>query len=195
MSLSLLWTIFFYGWFASEIYIAVTTRTLRRDGKVNDRGTMLLLWLVISGSITVGTWMRESSGPNVPFGLGSEQMLYWLKLASVVVLIAALVLRWTAVIMLGKAFSANVAIRSSQRVRTTGLYRWMRHPSYTGLLFCFVAVGLHTRNWIAFFIVVVPTTAALLYRIHVEEIALREHFGQEYTEYSKRTRRLIPGIY
>ncbi len=31
----------------------------------------------------------------------------------------------------------------------------------------------------------VPTTAALLYRIHVEEIALRDAFGAEYADYSK----------
>ncbi len=88
-----------------------------------------------------------------------------------------------------------MAIHATQRVLKTGLYRWMRHPSYTGLLLCIFAVGLHTRNWISFLIVVVPCTAALLYRIHVEEIALREHFGQEYIEYSEVTRRLIPGVY
>jgi protein-S-isoprenylcysteine O-methyltransferase Ste14 len=77
----------------------------------------------------------------------------------------------------------------------TGLYRWMRHPSYTGLILIFLAAGLHTHNWISFLIITIPTTAALLYRIHVEEIALREHFGEEYIAYSRETRRLIPGIY
>jgi protein-S-isoprenylcysteine O-methyltransferase Ste14 len=121
--------------------------------------------------------------------------LHGLRVTAVVVLIAALVLRWVAVLSLGKAFSANVAIRETQRVRTVGLYRWMRHPSYTGLMLCFVAVGLHTRNWVAFLIVTALPAGALLYRIHVEEIALREHFGQEYIDYSVRTKRLIPGIY
>ena len=77
----------------------------------------------------------------------------------------------------------------------TGLYRWMRHPSYTGLLLCMLAVGLHTRNWISLLVIVSPTTAALLYRIHVEEIALRDHFGQEYLDYSRETKRLVPGVY
>jgi protein-S-isoprenylcysteine O-methyltransferase Ste14 len=40
-----------------------------------------------------------------------------------------------------------------------------------------------------------PTTAALLYRIHVEEIALNDAFGAEYAAYSQQTKRLIPGIY
>jgi protein-S-isoprenylcysteine O-methyltransferase Ste14 len=38
-------------------------------------------------------------------------------------------------------------------------------------------------------------TAALLYRIHVEEIALTGAFGEDYVEYSRVTKRLIPGIY
>jgi protein-S-isoprenylcysteine O-methyltransferase len=88
-----------------------------------------------------------------------------------------------------------VAIREAQRVRTTGLYRWMRHPSYSGLIITFIAVGLHTRNWIAFLIITVPTTAMLLYRIHIEELALRQHFGREYMDYSEKTSRLIPGVY
>jgi protein-S-isoprenylcysteine O-methyltransferase Ste14 len=44
-------------------------------------------------------------------------------------------------------------------------------------------------------IIVLLPMAALLYRIHVEEAALTGAFGAEYMEYSRRTKRLIPGIY
>jgi protein-S-isoprenylcysteine O-methyltransferase Ste14 len=194
MYLSTLWQVFYYSWLASEIYIAIATRTRSGSGRVRDRGTMLLLWVVIIGAISLGTWIGEAQGPNLPAGavvFGAP----WMKLASLLALVCGLALRWTAVLSLGKSFSANVAIHSTQTVLKTGLYRWMRHPSYTGLLLCILAVGLHPRNWISLLIIVVPPAAALLYRIHVEEIALREHFGQEYFEYSKQTRRLIPGIY
>jgi len=194
MSLSIVWRVCYYTWIASEIYIAVATRTRRGGGNVRDRGTMLLLWVVIFASISAGIWIGEVQGPNLPAGA----ILFgqpWLKLASVLVLVAGLALRWTAVLSLGKAFSSNVAIRATQKVLKTGLYRWMRHPSYTGLLLCILAVGLHPRNWISLLVVTVPTTVALLYRIHVEEIALREHFGEEYIDYSRQTCRLIPGIY
>jgi protein-S-isoprenylcysteine O-methyltransferase Ste14 len=36
---------------------------------------------------------------------------------------------------------------------------------------------------------------ATLYRIRVEEAALSEHFGEEYLNYSRATRRLVPGVY
>ena len=194
MSLSVLWKIFYYAWFASEIYIAIATHTRRGTGKVRDRGTLLLLWVVIFSSIFCGSWISEAQGPNLPSDptvLGAP----WIRFVSLPVLIFGLVLRWTAVLSLGKSFSANVAIHSTQTVLKTGLYRWMRHPSYTGLLLCILAVGLHTRNWISLLIIFVPPAAALFYRIHIEEIALREHFGQEYIDYSQQTSRLIPGIY
>jgi protein-S-isoprenylcysteine O-methyltransferase Ste14 len=41
----------------------------------------------------------------------------------------------------------------------------------------------------------VPPFAALLYRIHVEEAALTGAFGEQYTDYSRTTKRLVPGIY
>jgi protein-S-isoprenylcysteine O-methyltransferase Ste14 len=194
MSLSILWKIFYCAWVASEIYIAIATRTRRSTGNVRDRGTLLLLWIVIFSSVFCGIWIGEAQGSNLPSGV----MVFgapWMKFASLLVLVSGLVLRWTAVLSLGKSFSANVAIHSTQTVLKTGLYRWMRHPSYTGLLFCLLAVGLHTRNWISLLVIFVPPAAALLYRIRIEEIALREHFGQEYIDYSRKTSSLIPGIY
>jgi protein-S-isoprenylcysteine O-methyltransferase Ste14 len=114
---------------------------------------------------------------------------------SLILLMTALAIRWTAVFTLGQAFSANVAIRESQRILRSGLYGVVRHPSYLGLLLVFVAIGIHSRNWISFALAVLPTTAALFYRIHVEEQALREAFGDEYAQYSRVTKRLVPGVW
>jgi protein-S-isoprenylcysteine O-methyltransferase Ste14 len=120
---------------------------------------------------------------------------HWLTVTAIAILVAGLAIRWTAILSLGKAFSANVAIRDSQTVYRSGLYRLVRHPSYSGLLLVFAAIALDERNWLAASVVMVPTTAALLYRIHVEEAALHEAFGAQYGSYSSTTKRLIPGIY
>lgn len=189
MSLSILWQCFYWTWFASEVFIAIATRTRNTTGNVRDRGTIYLLWVVIATSITAGMWLSGAQGSNLPSGA------HWLRPVSLGMLALGLVLRWTAIATLGKSFSSNVAIHATQRVKRDGLYRWMRHPSYTGLLLCLYAVGVHTRNWISMLVIALPTTAALLYRIHVEEIALRDHFGREYVDYSRETKRLVPGIY
>jgi protein-S-isoprenylcysteine O-methyltransferase Ste14 len=44
-------------------------------------------------------------------------------------------------------------------------------------------------------IIVVGPTAAFLYRMHVEEMALSGAFGERYRQYMHRTARLIPGVY
>jgi protein-S-isoprenylcysteine O-methyltransferase Ste14 len=189
MKLSILWHVLFWGWFASEIIIGVATRTKHGTGKVHDRGSLLILWIVIFASITASNWIGEV-GPNLMLG-GA----HWLKVAAVVVIFVGLAIRWTAIITLGKSFSSNVAIQDSQKVIRAGIFGVVRHPSYLGLLLVFLAVGIHSRNWIAFALAVVPPTAALLYRIRVEEAALLAAFGEEYLAYSREIKRLIPGVY
>jgi protein-S-isoprenylcysteine O-methyltransferase Ste14 len=121
--------------------------------------------------------------------------IHALKTAGLLILIFALIIRWSAIYTLGKSFSSNVAILDSQKLNRSGLYRFVRHPSYLGLILVFLAVGIHSRNWLSLAIAVVPTTTAVLYRIHVEESALTRAFGKEYIDYSKVTKRLIPGLY
>lgn len=189
MDLSILWSVLSWAWIASEVGILLFTRTRRSAGEVQDRGSIVILWVAILASITLGRWFGETH-PQTIF-----LEAHWLRPASVVIFAAALLLRWTAVLTLGSSFSANVAIRATQSLHKTGLYRFVRHPSYTGLIFILFAEALRTRNWIGFVVVLIPPTAALVYRIHVEETALRSAFGEEYVVYSRTTKRLIPGMY
>lgn len=189
MHVSMLWTWLYWAWVASEVLIAIATRTRHSQGEVKDRGTQLLLWIVIFASVTAAIWISHV----VPAPM--FRRAHWLRLTGLLILVVGLVIRWAAVWNLGSAFSANVAIRETQKVRTTGLYRYVRHPSYLGLVLIFLAIGIYSRNWISLAIVLVPPTLALLYRIRIEEGALREAFGEEYVAYSRTTKRLIPGVY
>jgi protein-S-isoprenylcysteine O-methyltransferase Ste14 len=189
MHASALWTWLCWAWVASEVVISIATRTRRGGGEVRDRGTQVLLWIVIIGSITAAGLTTHAVAAPI-FGRAHS-----LRSAGLLLLAAGLAIRWAAILNLGSAFSANVAIREAQRVRTTGLYRYVRHPSYLGLVLILLAIGIYSRNWISLAISVVPPTLALLYRIHVEEAALRAAFGEEYVAYSRKTKRLLPGIY
>ena len=189
MSRSMIFYVLYWAWVASEVLLVMLTWTRRSKGSVQDRGSIVLLWMVIFASIDVGMSLR---------GFGRLQMFggaHWVRTLALVTLVVGLAIRWTAIVTLGRSFSVNVAILATQTVHKTGLFRLVRHPSYTGLMLVFVALGLQTRNWLGLAILVIPTGAALLYRIHVEEHALRHAFGQEYVEYSRETKRLIPGIY
>lgn len=189
MSVSLVWQIFYWLWILSEIYIAVVIRTDDDEGSVRDRGSQIILWIVIVLALTACGFIKALYPPNLLGGAG------WLKTAAVLLLIAGLTVRWTAILTLGRGFSANVAIRYSQQICRSGLYRFVRHPSYLGMLLIFLAAGVHSRNWLGVAVALIPTTPAVLYRIHVEEQALREAFGDDYTAYSATTKRLLPGVY
>jgi protein-S-isoprenylcysteine O-methyltransferase Ste14 len=189
MSRAMLWAVLYWAWIATEVIVVVTTWTRRRGGKVQDRGSMLILWVVIFASISFGF---SAGGVEGWWIFGGA---HWVRTLSLVVLVVGLAIRWTAIVTLGRSFSVNVAIHATQTVHKTGLFRWVRHPSYTGLMLVFVAIGLYTRHWIGFAVVVIAPGAALLYRIHVEERALRGAFGEEYVAYSRVTKRLVPGIY
>jgi protein-S-isoprenylcysteine O-methyltransferase Ste14 len=189
MNLSLIWQTLTGGWLAAELLMAVVTRTRRGGGSLRDRGSMAVLWIAITASITACQW-NKATHPATMFA-GAQ----WLALAALALLLAGLLVRGAAIYTLGSAFSVNVAIRDSQRICRRGLYRYLRHPSYTGMLIIFLAIGVHSRNWLSLAVVVAGPASALLYRIQIEEAALRDAFGAEYAAYCETTKRLLPWIY
>jgi len=114
---------------------------------------------------------------------------------SLLLLVGGLIFRWTAILTLGRFFTVNVAISDDHKIIESGLYRYLRHPSYTGLLQAFLGLGLAFRNWISLVILFLPIIPALLRRITVEERALSATFGVQYEEYCARTWRLLPWLY
>lgn len=178
-----------WGWAASELLLQVVTRTGRSSGTVRDRGSLFVVLGGIYTAIWAATWYGDTHGHNM-LGGGA-----WMTVAALAILVAGLVVRWTAILTLGVSFSTNVAIHRTQRLQTAGLYRWMRHPSYTGMLISMASIGVMERNWVSLAIAVALPALALAYRIHVEEVALTEAFGEEYRAYCRLTKRLVPGVY
>jgi len=189
MNVAQLFTVLYWTWVGSEALLQIITRTSRSTGQVKDRGSLLVLLAVIFGSVWASLDYGVTHAHNLP---GNPQGL---RLAALALLIVGLLVRWTAILTLGVSFSTNVAIHANQTLQKNGLFRWVRHPSYSGMVLIFAGVGLSQRNWISLAIMLIFPTAALLYRIHVEELALAEAFGDDYAQYRRSTFRLIPGIF
>jgi protein-S-isoprenylcysteine O-methyltransferase Ste14 len=102
--------------------------------------------------------------------------------------------RWSEM-TLGRYFTFQVMTSAEQPVITSGPYRFVRHPGYTGVLLILLGSGLVTGNWIGLagwtLLVMVP----LLYRIHVEEHALLSAVGDRYRTYATGHKRLIPLVW
>jgi protein-S-isoprenylcysteine O-methyltransferase Ste14 len=176
-----IWQLLLYGWTLSEFLLVVATRTRRKSGAaIQDHGSIRVLWGTIFCSVFLATWGGITAGfhPDSVFGR-ALRLGHAPRILAIPVMVLGLAVRWTAIWQLGRAFSVNVAIRQEQKLQTGGLYRFARHPSYTGMLIIFTAVGLAAGNWLSLAIVTVFPAAALLYRIHIEEMALRGAFGEQ----------------
>jgi protein-S-isoprenylcysteine O-methyltransferase Ste14 len=95
---------------------------------------------------------------------------------------------------LGALFSGFVVVQEEHHLITTGCYRWVRHPIYTGSLLAFAGLFLVFRSQLvllAFPLYLLGT----LWRVADEERLLAETFGAEYAHYRTHTWRLVPFIY
>jgi protein-S-isoprenylcysteine O-methyltransferase Ste14 len=115
--------------------------------------------------------------------------------AGTVVMWLGLAVRAWAVVALGQAFRTTVEVDTDQPVVTRGPYRWVRHPSYTGLLLLMAGVGLAVGSWVGLLICVLVPGWAILRRIRVEEAELGRVLGEPYQAYRRHTRRLVPGLW
>jgi protein-S-isoprenylcysteine O-methyltransferase len=165
---------------------------LKRSGKAAadaDRGTLALIWVVILASIFAAFALARALPQLV---LGPAAIC---RPAGAAVFAAGIVLRWYAILALGRFFTVNVAIAADHRLVEAGPYRLLRHPSYTGALLAFLGLGICLDNWVSLALLMVPASVVFLRRMRIEENALLETFGERYRDYMRRTRRLIPFIY
>jgi len=176
-------------WALSEVGLILYTRRNFRRGLPRDCGSRPFLWCAIVAGIAAGTAVQTVSFTRIRI---PEP---WLLGFSLLLLVGGLVIRWIAILTLGRYFSTRVAIQQDHRLIQTGLFRLVRHPSYTGLLLLFIGMALSYGNWLSFAVIMVPFLAALLYRIRVEETSLIEVLGQDYLDYAQSTKCLLPGIF
>jgi len=173
----------------SEILLNLTRRSRSKTGTKQDRSTLGIIWLVIAVSVMAGVFVAQNfPAAALPYGRMFAS-------AGLVLFVAGLVLRWWAIITLGRFFTVDVAIEKDHELVERGPFRILRHPSYSGVLLAFVGLALSLRNWAALLVILIPIGAAFIHRMNVEEDALSQALGLRYAEYMKRTKRLVPFIY
>lgn len=174
---------------AGEYFLIIRT-LVRHEGTRADRGTHL----VSSGSVVVG--IGGAFALAVTVGAASLSAARWAAYAVGLALMAAgLALRWWSIRTLGQSFTVDVRIREGQTVIDSGPYRWVRHPSYTGLLLICVGIGLALGNGASLACASLIALAGLVTRIHTEERVLLRELGEPYRLFTNRRARLIPGVW
>ena len=172
-------------------WIAEYIRSSIRDkppSKNRDKGSSTL-WDVAHFFAVIGIVMGFTEEGRV------HDRGEFIAISGIALMLLGISIRWSAIYALGEYFTGKVSVLESQHLVQGGLYRHVRHPAYAGSLLAYLGMGLALANWISFVMIFFPILLAALYRMQVEERVLREAFGDEYADYSSRTKRLLPGIY
>jgi protein-S-isoprenylcysteine O-methyltransferase Ste14 len=178
----------YFLWLLSEIILNRRLRSGKSAKQSSDKNTLLLLWVSIFISITIGVFVSKTT--YFPIDISER-----LPSIGLTVIIMGITIRLVAIKQLGQFFTVDVTIRENHQLLQNGLYKLVRHPSYTGSLLSFLGLGLSLNNWLSLSIVLLPTLSTFIYRMNIEEKVLIEQFGKQYLDYMAKTKRLIPFMY
>ena len=190
---SFLWTEVFWlsftAWILHEAWVFSRDRRAAK-GADRDGGSII----VISATIGASMWAVFSLPyfkPEAAIPLRPD-LVFWTAIA---LIWAGLAYRFWAIQTLGAFFRTRVFLQEGHRLITTGPYRFIRNPSYTGAVVTLIGVGLAQGNGWSLLAVAAGGVVGYGWRVIVEERALAAHFGDDWQAWRKRTWALIPFVW
>ena len=181
------WLIFLSYWILNWNLVKPTKETSWRAP--GFRWTFLWMVIVI---ILVSHFLPKKNIPH--FNIIVSASSSFPQIAGLVLTIIGLFIAIIARKMLADNWSSNVELKKDHTLITTGIYKYVRHPIYTGIIFMGIGTIAVVQSIITVFFYVI-VTVFLIYKFKKEEQLLLKHFPKEYPEYMKKTKALIPFIY
>jgi protein-S-isoprenylcysteine O-methyltransferase Ste14 len=173
-AIAIVWLIFWVYWLASA-FGAKESRAGRRRlplGGLSILSVLVLLRVLRGGSLAVSSPVLGAVGA--------------------VVFVAGLGLAIWARVYLGRNWGMPMTQRVEPELVTTGPYRFVRHPIYSGILAGVLGTALATN--LAGLIIVAILGGYFYYSASVEEKNLTATFPSAYPAYRARTKMLIPFV-
>lgn len=169
----------------------MTFVTAGRSRGIRHRADWPLFFPLLMAHSLFTAWVLPYMDARDIWVLPGGDGLRWVGL---VLLADGAALRIWPMIVLGRRFSSVVAVQEGHRLQTTGLYGFVRHPSYLGIVLMDLGFALIFRSLLA--LLVLPVVFHMFKRrMDEEESLLGREFGAEYEAYRERTARLLPGLY
>ena len=142
-----------------------------------------ILWLIISNIIY---WFTD------PFSI--NQVISWILLfLSLFYIISGAIIMKKANNTDNKRDQSLYNFEKTSEIIETGLFKYIRHPLYSSLLFLTWGIFLKHPDYLLL-IISVLSTATLIFTAKVEEQENIRYFGDQYRAYMKKTRMFIPFV-
>ena len=159
-----------------------------------DRGSLPFV-ILCAGAGLGGSYLCSVHETGATIAAAAPAVRWVVFSLGVLVITVGAALRLWAIVTLGRWFTYDVRVTEGQAVVDRGPYRWVRHPSYTGVLLVLLGMGLTFGNWLSVLLAVTLPTVGLVRRIRVEESALLTAIGRPYEQYAEGRPRLFPGVW
>ena len=177
-------------WIIYELSLVARDKKEGKGTTTVDKNTRFFNFLAITLGLCLAAGL--SFLPVLNFSSMKLPLIFYIGIG---ILLLGMGLRYWAVAVLGKAFRTTIETDAEQQVVSSGPYRLIRHPSYSGWLLICIGYGVAVQNWLSLAVAVLLPLAALLYRISIEEKVLVSVFGQRYQAYQEHTKRLVPWVW
>ena len=164
----------------------------RRSGSTSSHEARQRPIIVISGTLSFGAiilapWEHMSYGGPLP----REGLIPWV---GILLFVVAIGLQWWALRELGPFYTSRLGIQEGHRLVTSGPYGLVRHPGYLSGIISIIGIALSMGSLLAT-LASIGSLLLVIWRIGGEEEMLLEAFGDDYRDYQRKTRKLVPLIY
>ena len=172
------------AWLVVWLVMAFTTkRTVESSTRSWSSVSVIVLFLAwvrvrgVSGDLHDGLW-----APSTP-----------LSVLTVGLVVAGFAFTVWARAILGRNWSGSVVIKEDHELVEKGPYALVRHPIYTGLLSMMLGTALYYAEPLGFILFAVGVVVLYLKSLREEQL-MTSHFPDEYPEYRRRVKALVPYV-
>lgn len=185
---ALLWAVWMAVWCAAALFVKRTQRRERLGPTLLERVPILIGFFLF----LLPHWMPRRLPSVLTRRLMDEPPT--VAIIAVLLVFGGVLFSVWARAYLGRNWSGEVMVKIGHTLITSGPYRWVRHPIYSGLGLALIGTALASGTFSGF-LGLAFILFAFLVRVRQEEALMRQTFPGDYVAYSGRTARLIPGIY
>ena len=181
-------TVMLGAWVAFEVIMTIRQRWLV-GGRPPHDSSGYVLWLTLTGSVTAAMSLGRADPLPWPGGR------IWPVVAGLALICVGIGLRAWSIATLGRFFQYRIEVQPGHRVVSGGPYRYVRHPSYSGIALVLIGIALATGDVLSVIVVAVLGSIGLTVRIRAEERQLTDALGAQYECFAAKRKRLVPGVW